>query len=375
MDSILYSLEQSPGLVASNIMIVLLVFLMMRRSLISPRSIHSPYRFFVILLLFTFVLFSFWGSDWFHYRDAFSGLRLGYAGHIEDIYVWISQHLAYDYLSFRFVIWGIALILLLLTLKRLSINYNLALLFLGSVWILWFSYARFSLALSLVFWGIALIYKPWKIKAVSYIVGLSAIVLSVFFHKTALFVVAITLITMVFKNMNSKGRIYLLILLTPVIISGFRFFIKQYMAIDFDDVEDEFLIARGQDYLLRGSSKIGIGTRIQRTLEIVPYYLLTFQCFRIQSSPRYKRLPPDISFFIALLFLMVFASSLFLLNIDLNTSVIYIRFMRFCCVPAIVLMSFFWENSTFRRLNRWTYLIALMGTAYTMLYSLYIVIK
>ena len=133
MDSILYSLEQSPGLVASNILIVLLVFLMMRRSLISPRSIHSPYRFFVILLLFTFVLFSFWGSDWFHYRTAFLDLRLGYAGHIENIYVWISQHLAYDYLSFRFVIWGTALILLLLTLKRLSINYNLALLFLGSV--------------------------------------------------------------------------------------------------------------------------------------------------------------------------------------------------------------------------------------------------
>ena len=121
--------HQIPGLVLFNIFILLLLFFILKEALEPPHMVSLAKYRFALFLCVIFCVFSFWGTDWFHYLEKFPMLQSGEKGHMEDIYAWIAQNLSPNYIIFRLIIWGGAFFLFIKTLKNLDISIDLALLF------------------------------------------------------------------------------------------------------------------------------------------------------------------------------------------------------------------------------------------------------
>ena len=105
-------IKQTPLLVFFNLLLLIAMFLLMRTALIKPYKVPLLHKKWSIFLMFVFVLFAFWGSDWFHYLEVYPSLLYDDQSHIEAVYSWIAQNLSFGYISFRFIIWGSSLIVL-----------------------------------------------------------------------------------------------------------------------------------------------------------------------------------------------------------------------------------------------------------------------
>lgn len=382
--------EPTPRLIAINLVLLFAVFLLQRRALRFPFSVSKSSRVTSIILMFVFVLYSFWGQDWFHYLEAYPELCQGNSGHMEDVYVWIAQHLSVDYISFRFAVWGTGLILLLLTIERLPLKKDLIILFFGSIWIIWFSYARVSLGLALCFYGLAVFYHPYRIKLLSRILAITAIAISFYFHKTAF--VLIIAVAMTIMSLRLKKQFFFLILVIsiPFIILYIRSNIEVFFMLDADADEGGLSqsIAYGQRYLGAGSNTGGIAVRIAKVIGAIPYYMLLVQSalFTVKSDDFLEQEIESetesetksgteskvVQGFIRLFIILVLIASLFLFDLGADASLLYVRFIRFAAFPSAVLLAYYWEYEYYPKLTRWTFYMAALSTLYSVSYSLYL---
>ena len=366
----------SAELVLFNLVLLFAIFTLQRKALKHPFCVAKSNRFTAVFLMFIFVLFSFWGADWFHYKEGYSDLCNGYSGHMENIYVWIAQNLSIGYLSFRFAVWGTGLILLLMTIKRLPLKQDLVLLFWGSFWMIWFSYARVSLGLALCFWGLSVLYNPYRLKILSYILAITAISCSFVFHKSIFVLLFAVLLTFLSFRLNRKLFIVIVFFAIPLLVSLIKAGITTLFLFDVDASEGsiEQSISSGQYYLGAGQEAgiKGIGQRLATFLGAIPNYLLLVQSLRMSFKKNVDNVPKSIQVFIRLFVILVLIASLFLFDFGIDTSVLFIRFIRFAAFPCAILLAYFWENRRYPKLTRWTFYLAALSTLYSVSYSLYL---
>lgn len=365
-------IQQTPFLVLSNVVFVLILFLLTRTVLVD-RGLPILRRRFVILLVFLFCLFSFWGADWFHYFFFFNGVKEGLENFNEErLYVWLVENICPNYLVFRGIVWGLALFLFIKTLKNLDINIDYALFFFCSIYLIWFSYARVSLAMSLMFYGYSLIVSSYRKRMIGLIVGIALIGLSYFFHKSALFGIAIVSLALLAK-ITKKEVVFLFILLFtfPLII----YIISSYLGSgveaimsDEESIMGEYMTS-GNRYLEADKSIRGVGNFIVSLLERIPYYLIAWGCLR--EMIKNKTTQKGAGSFCLLTILIVLLSSVFLFNIGMNTHTVYVRFMRFAEIPACISLTYLYQNDCSPKLIRFTYKFAIIGTFGCLLYVLY----
>ncbi len=105
-----------------------------------------------------------------------------------------------DWVLFRVICWGSALLLYLATVIRFNINAQLALFMLFATYISIFCYGRVSLAMAMYFFGASFYCKPSSKKYLGYALGGIFIVSSLLFHRTALIMVAVTPIYLFFTK-------------------------------------------------------------------------------------------------------------------------------------------------------------------------------
>lgn len=372
----MFSIPQEPtsGLVFINLVLLFAVFILQKQALRAPFIVPQTRRWASIVIMFIFVLFSFWGKDWFHYLEAYSELCQGNGGHEEEVYVWIAQHLSIGYISFRFAVWGTGLILILLTMERLPLKKDLIILFFGSIWIIWFSYARVSLGLALSFWGLAVFYNPYRSKFLSRLLAIAAIWGSFYFHKSAfVFVIAVVLTIM---SLRLRKQLFFLIIVIsiPLVILYIKNNIGGFLMLEADASEGGFSqsIYFGQYYLDSDSKSEGIAVRIATVLGAIPYYLLLIQSVLLTVRPINSTEPKIVQGFIRLFIILILIASLFLFNLGVNTSILYVRFLRFAAFPSAVLLAYYWEYKYYPKLTRWTFYMAALSTLYSVSYSLYL---
>ena len=369
--------QPSSGLVFFNLVLLFAVFLLQKRALRFPFNVSKSKRVISIIVMFVFALFSFWGQDWFHYFEAYSELYDGNPGHMEDVYVWIAQHLSVDYISFRFAVWGTGLIFLLLTIERLPLKKDLVLLFFGSIWIIWFSYARVSLGLSLGFWGLAVLYNPYRNKLFSMISAIAAISVTYFFHKSA-FVLQIALILTILSFILKRRMFFVTVVISiPFIIIIIRNSITDLLMLDAEEFEGviEQSIYYGQHYMGTGQSSIRFtssGASVGTFLGAIPYYLLLLQSVMLLFRSNHHTESKVIQSFIRLYIILIPIATLFSLNIGVNSGTMFVRFLRFAAFPSAVLLAYYWEYKYFPKLTRWTFFMAALSTLYSVSYSLYL---
>lgn len=374
MDFIGY--ERTFGLVLSNIILMLIIYWGLAKARFYPFIIDSKFKKNIsIFCIFVFFVFAFWGADWFHVAVFYPQLLMGNKTHMEDIYVWIAQNLAPNYLVFRVLVWGTCLLLVKLIFGRLDIQRDLLWLMFAVFGCVWCSYARVSLSMCLMYFALSVFYKPYKSKFLSYIICISALVTSYFCHKTALFGIAIVVMTMLTRKFNRLTIILLFVSLLIFFII-IKDMLSNYLFIDTvgaDDVWDKSVVS-AQGYMERETDIVGIGALTLKILERMAYIITAFLAMMTIIKKENIYMSPVVDAFSRLDIIMVVASSFFLFDLGVNTSIIVERFFRFLFIPTSILIAYFWQRQYKMKWTKMCYMLGVLYSSYSLLYSIYMFI-
>lgn len=365
------NIHQTAWMVFFNILIVLCNYCVLKDTLKYPFKVSKAKYTIGWILCLLFCLFSFWGTDWFHYLETFVIIKAGYGTNLENVYVWIIQNISPNYLSFRLIVWGSALYLLFKTVNNLSVSKELVLLLFGVIYIIWFSYARATLAMVLAFYGYSLIVKN-RHNSRSVVLGCLILLSSYYFHKTAAFAIGVVAFALLLKRFP-RYAIWILLITFPVGVVCAKIGVADFMMSDTGGEGDmASYMAAGQRYMEKDLSShgIGIGAILNSMFERLPYYLTAFLGFGIIKQKKMK-IPNDIKSFILLQILFVLISSIFAFNLGVNTSTIYGRFLRFAAIPTTIVMAYLYQCGYRHKLVKRTIQIAVCSTLYALLYSFY----
>lgn len=366
------TLTQTPLLILIDIILYLIIFFSFKNSTNSPFVTSKNKRNTGIVCIVLFCLFSFWGSDWFHYLEAFPEIKAGIHSNLEDIYYYIAQ-LSPSYIVFRFFIWGTALFLFSKTISNINVSNDLCWFIFGSSYLIWFSYARASLAMSIAFCGFSIINKENnKNKVWYFIFGGALIALSFYLHKSSLFVIICIILTLVAKN-NPKFSIIISLLLFPIFIYYLNSNLSDFMLLSFEDDTNDIssYLQKGQMYMSAEGRLRGIGEIIRNILERSPYYLTSVISFWALLK-RENQYPSSIKAFFVLQIIIVLMSTAFLFTSKvISMEVIYIRFLRFAFIPTSIVLAFLYENGYKHKYIKTVVGIAILGSVYSLLYSFY----
>ena len=365
--------KATPLLVLFNILLLLLMAYLLKPAWSEPyHTTRGKYRTAVALTV-AFCLFSFWGADWFGYQQTYYSILAGYQTNLESLYVWLIEDVCSGYMEFRLIVWGLALIFYYVTINRLSVPKHLSLFVFCTCFLIWFSYARVSLAMAMMYCGLTFIYKPIRRQNIlSFLIGLILVAVSFYFHKSAMFGILIILFVML-TMFTGRSMMWLALFMTPLIVLFAKDTLAEFMMMDFS-IEDEALaenMAAGQGYLEKVQTVHGIGAILQSMLERLPHFLTAYLCLRWQTTRAYLRAPKEIQAFSRVMFFIVLGSSVFLLNLGVNTATVFIRFLRFAAIPCSFVLAYFYKTGYKPKLTRFTIQTLWTSVAYSMLYSMY----
>ena len=363
--------ESSAFLVFIDIVLYLIIFYNLKRALRYPFETTNNNRIWGIFFIVIFVLFSFWGSDWFHYYEMFPDIKSGYNIHVEEVYLTIGA-ISPNYIIFRLLIWGSGLALFAKTISKLEVSKDLCWFIFASSYLIWFSYARASLAMAIAFCGFALLVGKDK-KLIEVLLGFVLILCSFFFHKSSAFAIGCIALTLISQR-YPKLTYTLLILSFPLLVIYINSSLSELMMMSFDaDSGDmDSYMKSGQRYL-DGSQGggAGMGEKLRNILERVPYYctaaLSSYAIFKNRID-----LPSSIKPFMVLQVIIVLMSSAFLFtSANFTTGTIYVRFLRFSFIPTAIVLAYLYQSGFAHKYVRYNVYLAIMGTMYAITYSFY----
>lgn len=223
-------------------------------------------------LTLLFSLFSFYDSDYFSYEYMF---HQGFGGKDfrDPLYYYISLVCFDNYILFRFIVWGSALLLYKKTIDHLVLNPNVAIFTFAVFWIMIFAYARASLGMALYFYGLSFLINRDFRTFRDIIFGTVFIIFSYFGHRSMLPIIAMT--PLAFINLDKK-KIFLLLLSYPLLIYIFSrvFLAFSSDAVDLDDSLSGFQAA-ATAYASAGEATSYVGLyALMTNFRVAGFYLL-----------------------------------------------------------------------------------------------------
>lgn len=399
----LTNLEPIPILVFSNLLMIAFLFLLGRKGLSEPYIFRPWRRSLMIFTSFVFCLFSFWGTDWFHYAEMYFSILYvsGFNTSLEPVYSLIAI-MSPNYLVFRAIIWGVALYLLCLLFKHVSVRGDLLLVIFCVLWLIDFGYGRIVLAYTMMYLGGSILMKPIRSKILlSIMIGGALLVLSLFFHKTALFGLALIVLAL-FPRLLNKRTFLLVMIVYPFILLLAQLLLMQFMDTAVDTSEHSSSSTVGQAYLNEDTREIGPAFLLYLIIRYLPYYMVAWIAYKTnlyqpdeeivgddesekeeqtevdklteedEHFPMPKDVPAEIRFFARLTVYIVLVSTIFLFDLGANTLTLYMRFLMYAFIPACVVLAWAWQHSFCMRMVRLTFLVGMAGTFYALLYSFYV---
>ena len=199
------------------IVLNLLVFINLRSVIYNKKGIYTNY---CVLWLFITAFSLYYrpldGDFWSSLND-FIGQGNLYSEHMETIYLWLKDLLDSNYLLWRFIVWGLAAVWLVLIFKKLDIHPAIATVcFLVFGLLNSFYYMRNSLGFGILYFSIAYYTINSRINVRSrFFVLLFLSIISYFFHKSMPLYILCSYIAL-FLNFNKK-ILFSLLLLFPIL--------------------------------------------------------------------------------------------------------------------------------------------------------------
>lgn len=342
-----------------------------------PYKLNSRSRFIGILLILVFCVYNYIDGDYFHYKTMYIDASHGYQYHLEDVYFWIIDNIASTYTLFRLIVWGVALLLVLATYKRISEKPDISLFYFFICFIPWFAYARASLAMAMILFGMSLIIKPLKRgKIISFALGFTIIGCAWFFHSSAVVGIVAAVASLFLMN-GKRSTIIMLIVISPILLILLRYAVDSFMTMDLTS-EDMITSQKRDNYLLGGGGGSlfggGIGFILQNLISLGGLYLTAVYFLVISIKGVFLRMSIQVRLYASYVFsIVIIAFSLAMLG-SVNAYVLHYRILFFA-MPAnavfLCSMKFIEEYKTFYRI---IFSLSCIGAIYTLLYSTYRVV-
>lgn len=321
----------------------------------------------IVLGVLLFCIYSFWGADYFHYKEIFDTYQqTAGSSHLETVYSFILLH-SPSYFVYRLVVWGSSFFLLWKASKRIDNDSFVFLFFFIALYLLRFSYARASLAISMMMYGYTLIIKPGSNRIASTVVGVIIALLSLFFHKSA--VIIILSLPLSFLSLSRRNIIIALIAL-PVLVFFLSGTLYDYI-LGNELISNENTLNAFNLYTQNAGSagrRMGLGELVQTYGEMIPIYLfliLGIKAFYYdrESSVGEQSVADHLLRF-------VFWSVLIATFFAFITPIIHIRMLYLAYAPLVLFLSSskaLFKNKSFRRVLGLGIFIQL----YLLMYSLH----
>lgn len=351
----------------------LAIYASLKPVLKAPYTILNRNQRWAYVFILLFCLFPFFGGDYFHYILNYDAAKSGGYAHIEDIYVWFIENWCTSYHMFRLGVWGTALLVLFTSYKYISNNIGLVLFFFGVLYLPWFSYARVSLAMALIFCGLCLCVKPInKLKKISFLFGLSIMLTSIAFHRSAFIGIVCALGSLFFGKPNRK-TIIILSILFPLAIFVLTYALGLFMSLDLG--YDDFISGRQRDdYLLdenTGGLAMGIGPFIMVFLTRAPMFIVAFAYIYYAFKGYFTDFTYSERIISSYSFLVILLALVFSFDLGFNTYSLYYRTLTFSHIPSAIFLSKIYLSGRSPRLYKWIYIPTIIGVLYTLVYSAY----
>lgn len=310
---------------------------------------QESYRGRTILLscgLLLFALTSFVGADFFHYYETMVVYKNQASGDqergLEAFYQYLIYYTNGNYFLFRLTIWGGSLALIIATAHKFGASIYRTLFVILAGFIVTYSYARATLAISVFSMGVVIICMAVENNRnfLPIIIGSAIVACSTFFHRSMFPMLAIALLWLLlpWKKILTKYSIWLF----PLFVVFFYLILKV-------SFEDMFMIANALDdetgvldkaefYSEQEAAKSNMNGYIHLALQYSTFYLPMFILSRVLSSEKVLQMVDKKVVWLYLITFLIFAFATSFLFLDMDSSVMFYRylFMSFILLSILI---------------------------------------
>ncbi len=319
--------------------------------------------------MFLFCEYAFWGGDYFYYISEFKEARLGARVNLEPFYYMIARIFT-SYESIRLIIWGMALVLLLLAFRIIEKKSEYLTYVYISTYFIWFTYARASLAMAAIILGTTLLAHSNRKLLFLQMLGLGLLVLSINFHKSATFGIVMGIFAIASYRLGKWAFLFLI----------FIGFVVMYRFIDVIDLMDiaelqeerlEYTMGVAQNYLEGEERSMGYGELVEKVSFHISVYMIAILFLMSVFDDKNKEFPKYARIFGCYAYWAALSSSVFLLDLNYNTLELYERFSMYALIPGSIFLWKLYDTGYKRKYTITTLVIAVFSTLYTLSYTYY----
>ena len=354
-----------------DLLLWLLIFLSFKKSFNYPFHIPVNSKRIGIFLILLFCLFAFWGGDYFHYRSAFNEFKLTGDINQESVYKWFYSTFSFSYTAFRLAIWGLALTALLWAYSRLTPSVDLTLFFFGTSFLPIFSYARASLAMSIIILGISFISHPIKrFRLISLLIGTALLGVSVYFHKSAPIGVAMAFSSLFMIKAN-KTKLLLVAFMAPLFVFVLQQAFGFFTIMDLDS--ETFITEHYRNRIVDAESRHvrSIGPFVNSVVTQFPVYFAAFLYVVIVWSGDLKQFTVGEKAISAYAFCITLLAILFSFDMGIDTRVLQYRTLFYSMPAYAVFLAAVRRYNLKPKLARLVFYFACFSGFYQVLYATY----
>lgn len=281
-------------------------------------------------------------SDFFHYKDVVLTTTeitpYGFEEFYQNLILWINN----DYLLFRIIVWGSALLAYFASTKIFKCNTSIALMLLLVMFGGIFSYARASLSFCVYYFGLLLLINALSLKKnrklLLFLCALGLILSSYWLHRSMALLIAMT--PVVFIKLNKK-RIIALLILTPLVIYALQSIFGDILSLaEMDDVinrriNDFYSDRESVNYNWKGM----VGQWLHYGLYVVSIYVISTAVPKLKVIEGSCIMERMFTYLIVLAYISVTMLVLFNGN-DLYTH----RYLKTTIIPITLSISYLYEK-------------------------------
>ena len=311
---------------------------------------QESYRGRTVLLscgLLLFALTSFVGADFFHYYEnmvEYKNQAFGdQEGGLEAFYQYLIYYTNGNYFLFRLTIWGGSLALIIAAARKFGASIYRTLFVILAGFIVTYSYARATLAMSVFFMGVVIICGAVsnKLKVLPIVIGSAIVVCSTFFHRSMLPMMAVALLWLLlpWKKKVSKYSLWLF----PVVVLVFSIVLKvafEEILTIANAVEDEDgILGKAEYYSEQEAAETNANGYIRLMFQNLTFYLPMLLISNAMRSDRVLQIVDKKAIWLYQMtyLILAFATSFLFLDID-STTMLY-RYLYMTFIPLSMLVA------------------------------------
>lgn len=361
---------QTAFLVALSSSLIVLIFWALYPTFLKKQDLPVWRTNFAILCLSLYCIFAFVDTDWFHYQELFVNLNSykNFHTHIEDLYIFLMKDVCSNYLIFRILVWGSALVIFHFTFKLLDIKTTYAYFLLGTCFPVTFAYARVSLAIAMQLLGMVIVSKcKEKHQILPFFLGATLILASFFFHKSAIVGIAAIIFCFFIGETNRNSWFYIL-LGSAICIIVLKLTIPSITAAK--TIGNSEFAQNSHSYFAREQKTIikGLGAIVSIVLEKSAFFLSAVLSYKLISN---FKITYGIELLAKYTLYTVLLASFFYFDYGAHTHILFNRVLRFSIIPTVIILAYTNEHNLYPKLTTIIFCSASMNTAYRLLYTFY----